>query len=132
MTLTSLLEIDRRLLAYDDERPLNLAEIVWLERGSPRDPQSLTETLEAILQRLQSQGIYYPKILLLRKKQLQRGAWAPRLTTSESVSPVNGPNQPEGPPCQKCGGGGVRNLPSGSGTFCDCAAGDDFRNGKWR
>jgi hypothetical protein len=133
MTLTSLLEIDRTLLAYEDERALQEANRIWVRKGSPVAYKELCEALEEILVELVQIGIGYPKVLLKRKKQLERRDWKPReraeSESSNGTAPVGS--------CLLCWGTGLKNLPDGkSGTFCDCDAGrlslSDFAGGTVR
>ena len=78
MTLTRLLEIDRALLTLDESRGLALAELLWNRAGRPAETGALCRALENILGACQSEGLRYPPILLRRKKELERGAWAPQ------------------------------------------------------
>jgi hypothetical protein len=78
MTLNSILEIEHRYIDYQDERGLEYAEQFYQQSGAPSEPRALSGVLEKILLRLQSEGIPYPKILLKRRKQLQRHEWQPR------------------------------------------------------
>jgi hypothetical protein len=120
MTLTSFLEIDKNLLPYEDERGMRMAEHIWQEQGSPCDHGSLLRVLEVILQRLPAEGIYYPKVILLRKKQMQRGQWTPRTIAGGSTTKVG---NIDGVQCDLCGGTGLRNTSYNSGAYCECAAG---------
>lgn len=78
MTLTSLLEIQPQCLTDLDERSLCAAEELWRRAGSPKEPAKLCEAIETILNELVNMGLGYPKILLRRKKELERGDWGPR------------------------------------------------------
>jgi hypothetical protein len=73
MTLTELLEIERRLLAPEDELGLSYAELHWIDAGMPREPRALCRALKRILYVCQREGVRYPPILLRRKKELERG-----------------------------------------------------------
>jgi hypothetical protein len=77
-SLTVVLEIDMQLIYDVDDRGLRIAEGLFQTYGAPTDPRALGDVLEKILMRLQGAGIPYPKILLLRRKQLRRGEWQPR------------------------------------------------------
>lgn len=81
MTLTRLLEIKMELLRYEDKQGLHLAERLWSESGEPIEPQALCKTLDAILNVYMERGIWFPKIPLARKKQLQCGTWKPHVST---------------------------------------------------
>lgn len=84
MTLTSLLEIERRFLTDEDERCLLLAERLWAAYGNPQEARELCRTLESILCACERRGLRYPPILLRRKRELQRGDWKPRPQTADS------------------------------------------------
>jgi hypothetical protein len=117
MTLTRLLEIERSLLDPNDQRSMALAERMWAEAGMPSEPRRLAAALQQILRSLVEIGTGYPRILLKRKKQLDRQEWRPARTPSAA------PSSPA-TSCAKCGGRGVVELPNRSGTFCDCEAGE--------
>jgi hypothetical protein len=78
-TLTELLDIEWKFMTDVDDRGLRIAEQLFQSYGSPTEPRALLDVLEKILLRMQDEGIPYPKILLLRKKQLQRKEWQPRV-----------------------------------------------------
>jgi hypothetical protein len=118
MTLTKLLEIDIRLLGKTEDRALAFAERLWNAAGGPRQPATLINVLESVLRACEREGLWYPKILLARKKQLERGTWKP----PDGPSPMCAvaPKQ-DGPACPKCGGQGYVLLPSGMhGSLCEC------------
>ena len=131
MTLTSLLEIKSEYLQCDDSRALMMAERLWLQRGAPIEPKALCDTLEAILIQLSREGIYYPKVLLLRKKELQRRTWAPKLAAPKITHPQleSRAGHSSTPQCERCGDIGIRNLPNGTGTICQCDAGEEYKRG---
>jgi hypothetical protein len=128
MDLLRLLEIDRSLLAPEAEKSLLLADRLWCEDGCPREPRRLVETLEKILQRCLTSGIWYAPILLRRKKALERGTWRPSAHTSAdresaasraSASPAR-LGKGDGH-CAACGGTGVLVRAGGfTGTLCSC------------
>ncbi len=72
MTLTEALQIKERFLRFEDMRALDYAERRWKEEGSPTGRWQLFNFLEKMLRELVAMGIGYPKILLLRKKEIQR------------------------------------------------------------
>lgn len=115
MTLTRLLEIDRALLTHDESRGLALAELLWNRAGRPAETGALCRVLEKILGACQSEGLRYPPILLRRKKELERAAWAPQAADeSETVDAGE-------PACTLCGGTGSIPNPGGfSGRLCEC------------
>jgi hypothetical protein len=77
MTLTELLEIERKFVADEDELGLSYAELIWSDVGMPVEPGALCRALERILRACQREGVRYPPILLRRRKKLERGTWAP-------------------------------------------------------
>lgn len=114
MTLTRLLEIDRALLTADENRGLALAELLWNRAGRPAETGALCRVLENILGACQSEGLRYPPILLRRKKELERAAWAPQ--AADEVEAAAGE-----PACILCGGTGSIPNPGGlSGRLCEC------------
>src|SRR5579872_2906837 len=115
MTLTRLLEIDRALLTFDESRGLALAELLWNRAGRPAEIGALCRALENILSDCQSEGLRYPPILLRRKKELERAAWAPQ-SPNEAEAEAAGE-----PACVLCGGTGSIPNPGGlSGRLCEC------------
>jgi hypothetical protein len=118
MTLTHLLEIKISLLNFEDLRSLAVAERLWNKAGMPSEPGRLCSFLEQTLKHLVEDGVGYPKVLLKRKKQLDRREWCPR-RQSEIATPrpksING--------CPQCGGNGIRVIDGGKhGTLCECGA----------
>jgi len=114
MTLTRLLEIDRALLTPDESRGLALAELLWSRAGRPAETGALCRALEKILGACQSEGLRYPPILLRRKKELERAAWAPQ--AADEAEDAAGE-----PACVLCGGTGSIPNPGGlSGRLCEC------------
>jgi hypothetical protein len=123
MTLTRLLGIELKLLRYEDERGLQIAERVWESRGCPTEGEALCETLERALCRCMEAGISYPPIVLKRKKQLERGSWSPdtkAVATYRYIVPSD--IRKEGrPECPRCRGSGYVVIEGGShSTFCEC------------
>lgn len=116
MTLTRLLGIDRKMLPEDSERALYLAEAIWQRAGCPTEPGELAEALEEVLVRCVAEGVPYPAVLLLRKRQLQRGDWKARMAPAAGSGEQAGQNG-----CSLCGGSGYRLNPGGcSATLCEC------------
>src|SRR5579872_2628253 len=115
LTLTQLLEIDAKLLAPEEERGLQLARLLWNDAGRPSERRALCRALERILTVCQQGGIRYPAILLRRKKELERGSWAPRPAAAAAQDAPGDPN------CKFCGGIGTIANPGGlSGRLCEC------------
>ena len=71
MTLTETLQIKERFLKFEDMRALDYAEKRWQELGRPTERWQVINFLERILKELKNQR-GYPKVLLLRKKEIQR------------------------------------------------------------
>lgn len=119
MTLTRLLEVNLRLIRYEDERGLRLAEEVWKLNGGPTEADALSETIEKALQCCSEEGISYPAILLKRKKQIERGIWKPDLSVEASGMdsiPSEGDTK-----CGRCGGVGYVLIEGGRHSkFCEC------------
>jgi hypothetical protein len=71
MTLTETLQIKERFLKFEDMRALDYVERRWKEEGCPTERWQLINFLEKMLRELRDRG-GYPKVLLLRKKEIQR------------------------------------------------------------
>jgi hypothetical protein len=116
MTLTRLLGIKVELLPPESRGGVQLAERVWSEMGCPTGVQALSDLLESVIERSARNGIFYPPILLKRKKQLERGTWKPE---PPSCDPQGSSNLAAGPNCPDCGGNGYIVRPGGgSGSLC--------------
>ena len=57
MTLTELLEIERKLLLDEDELGLAYAEALWNDAGAPVEPRALCRILERILCVCKREGV---------------------------------------------------------------------------
>jgi hypothetical protein len=75
MTLTEALGIKERFLKFEDMRAMDYAEKRWKEAGEPTERWAIINFLERMLRELKERG-GYPKVLLLRKKEIQRGTYA--------------------------------------------------------
>lgn len=71
MTLTKTLNLQEKYLQYDDLRALDYCEKRYKEAGEPLERWQVINFLEKMLRELKEQG-GYPKVLLFRKKQIQR------------------------------------------------------------
>lgn len=112
MTLSQTLQIKERFLKFEDIRALDYVERRWKESGEPTERWEIINFLERMLQELKSGGVGYPKVLLLRKKEIQRRTFTPQF---EHTSP-----EEQAQPGFHCVGGW--HLPTGGGaaTKCDC------------
>ncbi len=116
MTLTETLQLKERFLKFEDLRALDYCEKRWQQNGRPATKWEMVNFIERMLQELQQNGIGYPKVLLLRKKEIQR-----RTFTLQPRKERHAPRQPQFPNadvCQECEGRGFLVLPGGSGTLC--------------
>ena len=144
-TFCQLLEINRKFVLREETESLRLAETVWQQDGRPTDTHELRRTIEKILRVCVREGIIYAPVLLLRKKTLDRGTWAPNQrrhatgshpakTNSVSIGAVSALTPPGysttqsfpvvppvGNACKQCGGSGLIAAPGGlSASWCPC------------
>lgn len=75
MNLLDLLTINRRSLPRDTTQAVKYCCAHWEECGQPTDAPRLAEFLDGVLKYCADAGLRYPKVLLLRLKQLQCGEW---------------------------------------------------------
>jgi len=116
MTLASVLKIEISLLDKGEMRGLKLAETAWKSAGSPTEAGRLVDVLEDILQRSRAENIRYPRILLLRKKEMERKPADFKVCAEENTT--HGKEIPE-ETCSLCRGSGVLLNPTGlSSTLC--------------
>ena len=108
MTLTKALGIDENLLEPETKEAMQVAERIWQGRGSPRESNALLAALEEALTACQKSATRYPRVLLLRKKQIQRGEFF-----------LEPPRADDGA-CKLCGGAGWYTTPDGTGSLCPC------------
>lgn len=118
MTLTQTLQIKERFLKFEDMRALDYVEKRWQEAGKPLERWQLINFLERMLVDLKTQGTGYPKVLLLRKKEIQRNTF----TICEPAKTA----EPQTDVCRQCSGVG---WVHGTGGYipCACPAGDPYR-----
>lgn len=109
MTLTEILRIKERYLKFEDMRALDYVEKRWQQDGCPTERWQIINFLEKMLRELNDKG-GYPKILLLRKKEIQR-----RQFTIQ---------KPGETPTEECGCSGGWLL---SGSPCPCPKGNPHR-----
>jgi hypothetical protein len=115
MTLTQTLQIKERFLQYQDMQALDYCERRWKEEGCPTERWQVINFLEKMLHELKDHG-GYPKVLLFRKKQIQRQEFR---IQQFGETPAKG--------CA-CFGGYLLN-----GTPCPCPKGNPHRErlAKW-
>jgi hypothetical protein len=109
MTLTETLQLKERFLRYEDGKALDYCERRWKEEGCPTERWQVINFLEKMLRELKGRG-GYPKVLLFRKKQIQRREFAIQQP---------GETPPEGCSCM---GGWLL-----SGRPCPCPKGESHR-----
>jgi len=78
MNLLEILEVDRNRLPAKSVAATRYIEGRWVEKEKPQTREALTEFLDGVISFCAKAGFFYPKILLKRLKQLQRGQWLPR------------------------------------------------------
>jgi hypothetical protein len=71
MTLTEILQLKEKYLQCNDLRAIDYPEKRYQEAGYPTERWELFNFLELMLQELEANGLGYPKVLLLRKKEIQ-------------------------------------------------------------
>jgi hypothetical protein len=99
-----------KYLQYGDLRALDYCEKRWQQEGRPTERWQLINFIERMLQELKANGIGYPKVLLLRKKELQRNTFT---IQQPGEAPVGG--------CS-CSSGWLSD-----GTPCSCPKGEPNR-----
>lgn len=109
MTLTEALQIKARFLQFEDMSALDYCDKRWQAEGCPTKRWEVVNFIEQMIQEL-SAGNGYPKVLLLRKKEIQRGEFAIDLQAKT-----------RSPKCS-CAGGWLPN-----GTPCPCPKGEPAR-----
>jgi hypothetical protein len=75
--LLEVLEINSGRLPRKCTRAVKVVQGRWAERGQPMDGTALVEFLDQAITFCAEMELTYPKILLKRLKQLQRGEWQP-------------------------------------------------------
>lgn len=116
MTLTEILQIKEQYLQYQDLRAMDYCEKRWQAEGKPATKWGMVNFLERMLQELKRNGIGYPKVLLLRKKEIQREAFT--LKAFEENGGLRETQTVTGDACPECRGLGMLVLPGGEGTLC--------------
>ena len=123
MTLTETLRINEGYLKFEDLGALDYCEKRWQESGRPMSKWEMVNFLERMLQELKANGPGYPRVLLLRKKEIQRNAFTiekPNVAAKQATDV-----------CPICRGQGWKlAAPSdrNSGYVpCECSAGEPHR-----
>ena len=122
ITSTETLQIKERYLKYEDMRALEHCEKRWELAGSPVKRWELINFIERMLIELKAIGIGYPKILLLRKKQIQRREF-------DAESAAEKENK-----CRCASGQAGKASPKTGYLPCDCSAGrlrKEGTSGNW-
>jgi len=83
MTLTQILAIDETRIPPSCQLGLAYVERRWQELGSPTGVEALRDMLDKALRFCADNELRYPKVLLLRLKQLERGEWPVESTRAE-------------------------------------------------
>jgi len=119
MTFTETLQLKEKYLQYEDLRALAYCEKRWQQDGRPTKRWELVNFLERMLQELKTSGTGYPKVLLLRKKQIQRRTFIPAEPGDKSTTAQD--------MCSTCKGSGWRATNPADRTSsyipCTCKAG---------
>jgi len=118
MTLTETLQLKEKYLQYEDLRALAYCEKRWQQDGRPTKRWELVNFLERMLQELKTSGTGYPKVLLLRKKEIQRRTFTPMEPGDKSSTAQDA--------CSLCSGTGWMRKDSGY-TPCTCRKGEPQR-----
>ena len=79
--LLDILEVDSGRVPHNTSRALVYLCAAWIERGRPMEAGALADFLDDKLKFCTDVGFRYPKVFLLRLKQLQRGEWGPHGAT---------------------------------------------------
>jgi hypothetical protein len=72
-----VLEIDSTRLRQAERPAADYCALRWQELGRPRDAEALGKFLDDVISFCPTVGLRYPKVLLKRLKQVQRGEWRP-------------------------------------------------------
>jgi hypothetical protein len=111
MTLTDTLRVEERYLQFQDLRAMDYCEKRWQQDGRPATRWEMVNFLERMLRELRQNGIGYPKVLLLRKKEIQRRTFT--LEPHEEISAGDA-----GDACPPCRGKKYILLASDQPSLC--------------
>jgi hypothetical protein len=78
MDLLDVLEVNRDRLPAKSGRAVAYCQARWVEKGKPTERMALADLLDKALKFCAEVELQYPRVFLLRLKQLQRGKWSPR------------------------------------------------------
>ena len=90
--LLDTLEVNRKWIPPDCWPAVRFCGRAWDESGCPTTPAALMAFLDQALSQCARTGRHYPKILLKRLKQLQRGEWGPCRESCSNPKRVRLPN----------------------------------------
>jgi len=76
-TLWQLLQVEENYIPAVCRVAALRIPLWWLESGRPAGQTALSVFLHQAINRCAQEGIRYPKVVLLRLKQMQRGEWSP-------------------------------------------------------
>lgn len=75
MSFKNLLHIDENLLEHEDRKAFEFCEEKWNRAGHPTKKRDVIPFIESLLKEFIASDLSYPRVLLLRKKELQRGTF---------------------------------------------------------
>jgi hypothetical protein len=78
ITLWQVLDIDQRCIPFGNAMGAGRIAWWWGECGRPAGKVALSVFLHHSINRCVKDGVRYPKIVLKRLKEMQRGEWEPR------------------------------------------------------
>jgi len=76
--LLELLEVNRDRLPTKSRQAVAYCQVRWVENGKPTERIALADFLDKALKFCAEVEFPYPRVFLLRLKQLQRAEWYPR------------------------------------------------------
>lgn len=78
MDLLDVLEVNRDRLPRKSAAAVTYCQARWAEKSKPTERVALAEFLDEVLKFCPEVGLHYPRVFLLRLKQLQLAEWSPR------------------------------------------------------
>jgi hypothetical protein len=123
MSFKSLLRIDEDLLGYEDRKAFDFCEQRWERAGRPKKKWDVVPFIESLLKEFIATDLPYPRVLLLRKKEIQRGTF-----TLNAIERTAEPSRKTAADtCAFCRGAGFRQTDKGGYVPCSCGAGAPHR-----